>query len=86
MKEKKCLGFCPIGEKQKAIVEALRVVGCKVFPAVSVADLKKAIELIEDNYQFFGLKKALWKKLDLPSKKNSRERVGVGNEREREKK
>jgi len=35
---------------------------------VLISELKKKVELIEDNYQFFGLKKVLWKELGLSEK------------------
>jgi len=33
---------------------------------VNIEELRKEVELIEDNYQFFGLKRVLWKRLGLP--------------------
>jgi len=39
---------------------------------VPVLELKKAIEKTEDNYQFFGLKKVLWKELGLPEEEKKK--------------
>jgi len=70
--EKKCLGFWK-AKKIRVNSHSIptwdyQVLEENTFPCIPVLELKRKIELIEDNFQFFGLKKVLWKELGLSEK------------------